>query len=177
MKLLEWEEFVFEEHGPYVYWFKDRMPDNYRSGNLYMGKSLIGNWKGCPEVIDGDLSIDGNGLTTFAGGPRIVKGDFYISDNKLVDFKGCPEDIHGLFVISGNDFESLEGLEKLKACKKISYDKKFVNMIEDNSYNIQKWFDKLSFNERNNLVKNLPILKDHIDVGKNLDIANKFKIL
>ena len=78
-------------------------------GDLNLQTNLLTSLKNAPNDVEGDLYAGANYIETLEGGPEIVRGDYKIAYNKLKNLKGLAKKIGGNLHIEGNPLESLDG--------------------------------------------------------------------
>ena len=80
-------------------------------GDLNLQTNLLTSLKNAPKEVEGDLYAGANYIETLEGGPEIVTGDYKIAYNKLKNLKGIAKEIGGDLHIEGNPLESLDGAQ------------------------------------------------------------------
>lgn len=102
---------------------------------LVVAGGLLETLDNFPEVVEGNLTVMFNDLTSFKGGPRTVKGACTVEGNfELSSFEGAPERIEGDLNIRQTGFASLQGIEdhiKFIGGKLIAKDMKRVEKLPD----------------------------------------------
>ena len=94
---------------------------------IYVDNNELVSLKGLPKkLVNGDLMLSDNYLTTLSGCPRIVDGHFSCSWNHLKTLKGGPSVVRGKYDISQNPLLStLAGAPRKFTTSKLNQDSFF----------------------------------------------------
>lgn len=71
-------------------------------GNVAVEGQGLTSLEGAPEIVGGDFNCYQNNLTSLKGGPKKVGWDFDCSDNKLTALEGAPKEVGGSFYCHNN---------------------------------------------------------------------------
>ena len=72
---------------------------------------MLATFEGCPTIIEGGFSVEGNCLKSFKHAPRIIRGTACFASNKFQNLVGLPE-VLGKAYITGNNIKTLENSTK-----------------------------------------------------------------
>lgn len=78
-------------------------------GNLVAMGNMISTY-GKNVIVDGDINVCGNKLTSFYRFPKECNGNLLISSNELTSLEDCPRKIKGGLLIKRNKIKSFNGI-------------------------------------------------------------------
>jgi len=78
------------------------------NGNLYLSNNKLTSLNNCPISVGIRFEINKNKLTSLIGAPEYVGSDFDCYHNLLTSLQGCPQQVGGEFDCSRNKLISLE---------------------------------------------------------------------
>ena len=114
---------------------------------IYVNNNDLVSLKGLPKkLVNGDLMLSDNYLTTLSGCPRIVKGHFSCSWNHLKTLKGGPSVVGGKYDVSQNPLLStLAGAPRKFTTSKLNQDSFFdCNETSITGKQLKDYFNFLS---------------------------------